>query len=414
MEKYLLQILESNNRVIVPEFGAFIIKQKNPLTIIFNEFLQYNDGMLVDAISKNEGIDRDSAKKKIDEFIVKMNSELESKGNFTLPGIGIVTKGTSGKISLEKEGSQAAGEKVSKPAGTPEKKPAQSKAAKKPAVPKEIKESKEETIEIVNEKPVKEEPKKEEKPKVEEKVKTEEKPKVAQETPKPEKELSKEEKPKVAQEAQKPKIELPKEEKTKVTTEPVSQVKKPIEEKFTSFEKPAYSEKQKTDNNNNRTRLIIWLVIIVIVNGALIGYFFYSEEISSLFTKKSTEVIEIETYPEDQLQPEVTESPEGTIEEMTPQKVEEEKPVQKTENFRTPVQSGSRFYVVAGVFGDENNANNLVTELRNKGYNAEKFGKIGKLHAVSYNVYSTKAEADREMRRIQNEVDPEAWIKEVK
>ena len=400
MEKYLLQILESNNRVIVPEFGAFIIKQKNPLTIIFNEFLQYNDGMLVDAISKKESIDRDSAKKKIDEFIVKMNSELESKGNFTLPGIGIVTKGTSGKISLEKEGAQSAGKKETKQAGTPEKKPAQSKATKKAASPKEAKESKEETIEIVNEKPAKEELKVEEKPKVEEKIKVEEKPKVAQETPKPEKELPKEEKPKIA-------------------TETDSQFKKPIEEKKT--EKPIYETRStyvksyESDNNNrNRGRLIIWLIIIVVINGALIGYFFYSEEISSLFTKKSTETIEAETYQEDQLQPETTESPEEEFKDMTTQDVEEEKPVQKTENFRTPVQSGPRFYVVAGVFSDENNADNLVIELRNKGYNAEKFGKIGKLHAVSYNVYSTKAEADRELHRIQSEVDPEAWIKEVK
>ncbi len=399
MEKYLLQILESNNRVIVPEFGAFIIKQKNPLTIIFNEFLQYNDGMLVDAISKKEGIDRDSAKKKIDEFIVKLNSELESAGQYVLPGIGVVTKGTSGKISLEKEESKITGKKESKPVESSEKKPAQTKETKK-TTPKKTLDIKEETIEIVKEKP-----------------KEEEKPKIVKEIPKPEEKVAEEEKPKIVKETPKPEEKIPEAEKPKVTAEPEIKPKKIVEER--KVEKQIYETKsafastpKSKGNKRSKTRLIIWLILIVIINGILIGYFFYSEELSALFNKQPKDFIEVETQPEDQLQPEIEPS-EEIYKDMTTEEIEEE-PVQKVENFRTPVQSGTRYYVVAGVFGDENNADNLVIELRKKGYNAEKFGKIGSLHAVSYNVYQTKAEADRELHKIQNEVDPEAWIKEVK
>jgi cell division septation protein DedD len=68
---------------------------------------------------------------------------------------------------------------------------------------------------------------------------------------------------------------------------------------------------------------------------------------------------------------------------------------------------------VAGVFREEQNADNLVIELRNQGYNSEKFGKIGKLHAVSFGVYTSKSEAEKELRRIKQGVNPEAWIKVV-
>ncbi len=404
MEKYLLQILESNNRVIVPEFGAFIIKQKNPLTIIFNEFLQYNDGMLVDAISKNEGIDRDSAKKKIDEFIVKLNSELESVGQYVLQGIGVVTKGTTGKISLEKEEPKKSGKKESKPVESSEKKPPQTKETKK-APPKKTSDIKEETIEIVKEKPLKEKPKEEEKPK------------IVNVTPKPEEKVAEAEKSKIVKETPKPEEKITEAEKQKVTAEPEIKPKKVEEEKKVEKQiyetKSAFTSTSKSEGNKrSKTRLIIWLILIVIVNGILIGYFFYTEELSALFHKQPKEFIEVETQPEDQLQPEIEPS-EEIYEDMTTQEIEEE-PVQKVENFRTPVQSGTRYYIVAGVFGDENNADNLVIELRKKGYNAEKFGKIGSLHAVSYNVFQTKADADVELRRIQSGVDPEAWIKEVK
>ncbi len=394
MEKYLLQVLESNNRVIVPEFGAFIIKQKNPLNIIFNEFLQYNDGMLVDAISKNEGIDRDSAKKKIDEFIVKMNSALDKEGRFSLTGIGVVTKGTSGKISLEKEEPKKAGKKTIKTEETPEKQTAQPRETKKVAAKKPA-EAKDETIEMETRKPGDKE------------QKVEEKTKISEDVIKPDKEAEKkEEKPKVqAPSERKPEQKIS--EKVEVKTE-----EKVIQEPPRTTQ-PAYTTSAEYESNKRgRTKLIVWLIIIIIVNGALIGYFFYSEEISALFTKKSDAVIEAEPYPGDQLLPE-TEPAAEPYEDITTGKSEKE-PVETVKTTPTQVSSGPRFYIVAGVFREESNADNLVNELRQKGYNAEKFGKIGSLHAVSYDVFSTKADADNELRKIQSEVDPEAWIREEK
>ena len=104
MEEHLLKILETNSRVIIPEFGAFIVKQKSPLTLVFNEFLQYNDGLLVDFISREEGIEREVAKKKIDDFVKKVRSELNKDNKVTLGKLGVLVKNQTGKISLEAEG----------------------------------------------------------------------------------------------------------------------------------------------------------------------------------------------------------------------------------------------------------------------------------------------------------------------
>ncbi len=385
MEKYLLQILETNNRVIIPEFGAFIIKQKNPLTIIFNEFLQYNDGMLVDAISKSERIERDAAKKKIDDFTANINSELERNGHYTISKIGTLTKGSTGKISLEKEEPKKPGKKEAKPAEVSEKKEAPPKEEAKTTA-KKAAETKEESIEIIQEKPV------------QERKKEEEKPPITKEEKKTEKEIPKKPEPEV---------------KTKPVVEPTISAEEKPKDKSSEVKQPVYtSTTSYSSNKRSRTRLIVWLIIIVLINGGLVIYFFYNEEISALFNKEPVEMMKSESSPEEQLQPEI-EPDEETYEDITNDYIEEE-PEETIETPPATVESGSRYYVVAGVFRNENNADNLVIELKQKGYNSEKFGKIGSLHAVSYNVYYSKAEAEQELRKIQNEVDPEAWIKEIR
>jgi hypothetical protein len=65
MEEYLSHLLENNNRVIIPEFGAFIVKNRQPLLLVFNEFLQYNDGALIDLITKQEIFQRYKPKIKL-------------------------------------------------------------------------------------------------------------------------------------------------------------------------------------------------------------------------------------------------------------------------------------------------------------------------------------------------------------
>lgn len=69
-----------------------------------------------------------------------------------------------------------------------------------------------------------------------------------------------------------------------------------------------------------------------------------------------------------------------------------------------------RYYIVAGCFRDEMNANDLVKTLQKSGFKAEKFGKIGELYAVSFSSYDDKEDAAKELARIREESHPDAWM----
>jgi cell division septation protein DedD len=103
-----------------------------------------------------------------------------------------------------------------------------------------------------------------------------------------------------------------------------------------------------------------------------------------------------------------------TTAEILPEQPVEIKEQQKESNkiqTNTLLLANTKYYIVAGVFREEDNADKLVRELKLKGYNAEKFGKIGKMHAVSYAVFASKEEADNYLQKIKGSADAGAWIK---
>jgi nucleoid DNA-binding protein len=403
MEQYLLQILEKNNRIIVPEFGAFIVKQRKPLTIIFNEFLQYNDGLLVDTISKKDGINREKAKQKIDEFVGAINEALKKGEKYSLDKIGVIVRSSTGRISLEESGASAQSEKL-------------------------IKEVKEITLETVEEKQTDETVTslKEKKPPVREtKIKSEEKAKKAiPEVPivsdkkkiKPIEEVkstpdrSSEKMPAVSENANKKEI---KEEHSQDTLS--KQLITPTPDRNMQPANNVDKQKNTGVEKGKKINVIVWITFIIVINGAIIAYFLSSENLRSLsgLIKKK-----IETDTAIYNKPLVTENVQTSI---TPDEPIEQRMAGKEDTAVTIMQNkqpvttvetkGMRYYVVAGVFSSEQNADKLVKELKQKGYNAEKFGKFDNLYAVSYNVYTNKTEADRMVLKIKKEYDPAVWIK---
>ncbi len=382
MDKIILDLLKENGRVIIPDFGAFIVKQKSPFTVIFNEFLQYNDGALIGAVSTKEAINRDDAATKTKEFIKEIQDKLSKGEEVTLLGIGVLTKSTTGKISIKEIG--AASE-----------------------IPKK-------SDSVDTDTPKKEEPKTvefdldEKKKPSESKLQKNEVAKPAAKKvlpggipePKVKKELPKTAPKKVAPSAT-TKKEMPK-------AEPIKK-----EEPVKSSEAPPITEYYSEGSGKNKWNIVLWIVVILIVNGAIIGFFFFGDEIKSFFGKNpdtfETQLSDITPTEEETtaIIDTLTEEPaiepviESTHEE---EEVEEQQATQE-------MFAGTKYYVVAGVFSVETNADNLVTELRKQGYNSEKFAKIGNMHAVCYDVFPTKREADRLMLKIQRDVNSGAWIK---
>ena len=103
MNKIINELLNTNARVIIPDFGAFIIKQKNPRLVVFNEFLRYNDGLLIDYISVSEGIEKDAAKVKVTKFVEEINKILSQDDEVFLEGLGKLAKDSTGKLTFTED-----------------------------------------------------------------------------------------------------------------------------------------------------------------------------------------------------------------------------------------------------------------------------------------------------------------------
>jgi len=408
MEKYILQILESNSRVIVPEFGAFIVKQKSPLTIVFNEFLQYNDGMLVDTVAKGEGIARDAAKDKIEKFVKEITASLEKSGTYNVEELGLLVKNSAGKISLDSGESDSSVKKPAEKTATPTPKESEDKAEKKEDSKPEPK-----TVPIAKStpksnlrKPLPLVPKSKSAEKTGEQETSSTPPKT-------------EPKPAAKRAMVKPKIEEQKlvEKKEEPTAEVIKEkpaavkAPEPLKSTFSGSETRKESSIQPEPKRGNK--VLLWVAVIVLVNAGIVAYFYYSGNLSGLFQPKE-EIEELVPVYEDMTTEGTDENP--TMDPMIEEAIEEETepvPVAPPAQVQRTITTGKRYYIVAGVFSIEDNADNLVLELRSKGYTAEKFGKIGSMHAVSYGVYSSKSEANTVLNQIKAKENPQAWMKVV-
>jgi len=69
------------------------------------------------------------------------------------------------------------------------------------------------------------------------------------------------------------------------------------------------------------------------------------------------------------------------------------------------------YFIVAGCFQDQSNADGLVNKLRKRGFDAGIFGKKGRLHMVCYGSYTNKSAAKSALRDIKSSENPGAWLK---
>ncbi|ASB48936.1 hypothetical protein [Alkalitalea saponilacus] len=103
MENYLLDLIKENNRIIIPNFGAFIVSREKGQNILFNNFLSFNDGLLISHICAVESIDSATAAQKVEEYVNTIKSSLDSEGLYTIKGIGVFTKDDNGVLRFEQE-----------------------------------------------------------------------------------------------------------------------------------------------------------------------------------------------------------------------------------------------------------------------------------------------------------------------
>jgi hypothetical protein len=353
MEKYINELLKKNNRLIIPDFGAFIQKQDEPNAFVFNEFLRYNDGLLADYVANAENIDRDKANDKIATFVKEVVNTIDASKPYSLGMLGSLIKDKNKKVLLV-TGEQATTEskeveKITNDGNKGLKKETtKNGTAKSKVVAAESNAEEKVVIQPVNPNLPKDEPVKN----------TEVKPEA---------------------------------QTTTTIREPEKADKTPLKS-GTSVKSTASSQTHaisyKKQKQTNYT--FVWVIVIIVLLGAAITLAILNKDhipvLAKLFGKKQTEQIVIGASTD-------------TI---------AAKPVTETE--QPVVVASKKYYIVAGCFEIEANADKYVKKLQGKGYNASKFGKYKNLYTVSFESYNSWNEALMGLKEIRTNVQSEAWI----
>ncbi len=83
----IAEYLRSNHRLVVPAFGAFMVKESGEY--LFSNLLSADDGVLA-SLLRDRGLTEMEAAIVIDRFIFEVRHELEQYGYYRLEGVGIL------------------------------------------------------------------------------------------------------------------------------------------------------------------------------------------------------------------------------------------------------------------------------------------------------------------------------------
>ena len=119
IEHYISNLLYLHDCVIIPGFGGFVGNKKSafihPVSgiiyppskeLLFNKNLTQNDGLLATHIAKQEDIDLSKISSLIEDFVQRIQTELNSRSAFKLQKVGTFTKGKEENISFLQDKNQ--------------------------------------------------------------------------------------------------------------------------------------------------------------------------------------------------------------------------------------------------------------------------------------------------------------------
>lgn len=97
MDKYIKQLTDKEQRVIVPGLGAFQVIPEGG--IMFNQYLNFDDNMLTNYVAEQVGISQDEASRRVHDYSSEQKQRLDNGETITIEGIGSI-KSTDGKYEF--------------------------------------------------------------------------------------------------------------------------------------------------------------------------------------------------------------------------------------------------------------------------------------------------------------------------
>lgn len=147
LSKYIKELIADNSRIIIPDFGAFMIQDTPEGKIIsFNDFLKFNDSVLLNKIIVSEKIDATQGKEAIKNYVKQIENTFKEGKEFFIDGVGRLSKNNN-TIVFVQDGSavsnntpiatpQPIPQPVSQPKPQPTPTPEPPKEEPKPVTPK--------------------------------------------------------------------------------------------------------------------------------------------------------------------------------------------------------------------------------------------------------------------------------------
>ncbi len=352
MENYILSLIKENNRVIIPAFGAFIVAKDNGISVLFNNFLSFNDGLLIDHIVKEENISKEEASARVSNYVSMLKESLDAVGNYTIAGLGKFTKETSGILRFEQTNELGCPQTdvIVSPNNDDELLDIASDDSKSMLTDEESVISEQMASTTLNDTtPIAE---------------------VEEEKPEP---------------VAKPINKLVKEEKV-VKEEAQNPVK--VENK--------YVEEDKRKRNRSITLFLIFFILVPLLGFSVYLLFFKGDSPSKTESKLALEQEIKKEIP-------IQELSKADADTKTTQKTNEviEEPVQKPVN--------KPHHIIVGSFNSETNANKMITKLNAKGYNLCSVIKHNNRYLVSLESFTKIYKAQARQEEILKE-RMESWI----
>ena len=126
LHSFLIKYLESNNRILVPQLGVFLVKEPGG-NIVFSDLMKRDDGVLRGLLC-DEGRNEIEAAGMIDRFVFEVRHAVENGMDYRVPDFGTFKPGPNGGIrfvcqSDEQPVAVSSSESVSQPVPMPEQQP---------------------------------------------------------------------------------------------------------------------------------------------------------------------------------------------------------------------------------------------------------------------------------------------------
>ena len=426
--EYLVELLNQNKTVIVPNLGAFSNNENPHHPYLFNEYLKFNDGMMAKHISSKEGITIDAAGEMIDKFTNELKEILAAGKEVVIPGIGTLLK-KDGKTILNSPFSSV----------TPEKKETTIPKTIVPETPKtELPKAEVPKIEIPKKEiPIAETPKTEipktETPKVEvPKIEIPNKETPKTEIPKPE--VPKTEIPKT----ESPKVEIPVQKEVSIKQVQSDDLKKEIPKQ----EAPKQVQVKAPVKEKKKSRKLLWIIILIILlgGGGTAGYIFREEIMTMVGMNEKTAEADEKKNSDSEKSENENESSEDSKEEITANEetqdsvasetetIVEETPEEETKTEGTPVaekpvekpqeeikvvadnpSTPGNYYIIVGCFQEQAHADNMVAKISSAGLTPTNVGTFNGLQHIAAGSASDLESALQQATSIRSSF-PKLWI----